>query len=155
MPCHQRTCARTASWGCTAGLRYAVPCETLDQMVLLRTVLNFSVLTIFLVFGLSGFPSERVAPRRFFQCSLSNTAFCVFVFFVKSNHVAIYSCCKHLAVVSNEKKRYHNLLFSKVDNKFTWHQFFASPPGGDAEKMSLGNYVLIVHLFSINFCKWC
>ena len=52
--------ARTASWGCTAGLRYAVPCETLDQMVLLRTVLNFSVLAIFLDFGLSVPPSERV-----------------------------------------------------------------------------------------------
>ena len=78
----QRTCARTASWGCTAGLRYAAPCETLDQMVLLRTVLNFSVLTIFLVFGLSGFPLARVAPRRFFQNSFSMTAFYLFLFFV-------------------------------------------------------------------------
>ena len=28
-------CKRTASWGYTAGLRYATPRETLDQMVLL------------------------------------------------------------------------------------------------------------------------
>lgn len=43
-------------------------------------VLNFSVLTIFLVFGLSGFPSERVAPRGFFQSSLSKPAFlCILV----------------------------------------------------------------------------
>ena len=78
----QRMGARTACWGCTAGLRYAVPCETLDQMVLLRTVLNFSVLAIFLVFGLSVPPSERVVPRRFFQSYLSKMAFCVFLFSV-------------------------------------------------------------------------
>ena len=43
---------------------------------------DFFMKIIFLVFGLSGFPSERVAPRRFFQSSLRKTAFCVFLFFV-------------------------------------------------------------------------
>ena len=51
-------------------------------MVLLRTVLNFSVLAIFLDFGLSVPPSERVVPRRFFQSYLSKMAFCVFLFSV-------------------------------------------------------------------------
>ena len=61
----QRTCARTARWGCTAGLRYAAPCETVDQMVLLRTVLNFSMLSIFLVFRIVGFSSSTCRASAF------------------------------------------------------------------------------------------
>ena len=68
--------------GLHCGSAIVVPCETLDQIVLLRTVLNFSTLSIFLVFGLSGFHLERVASRRFFQNSFSKTAFCVLLLFV-------------------------------------------------------------------------
>ena len=78
----QRMCVRVASWVGTAGLQYAAPCETSDQMLLLRMVLKSSSLFAFLVFGLSGFPLERVAPRRFFQNSFIMTTFCVFFFFV-------------------------------------------------------------------------
>ena len=109
-------CKRTASWGCTAGLRYAAPRETLDQMVLLRTVFAFFGVDDFsLVFGLSGFPSEHVALRRFFQSSLRKTAFCVFLFFMtafrESKPYGNSICCKYLAVARNEQERSHNIHF--------------------------------------------
>ena len=72
-------CVRVASWVGTAGLQYAAPCETSDQMLLLRMVLKSSALFAFLVFGLSGFFSERVAPRRFFMSFEYGDILCVLV----------------------------------------------------------------------------
>ena len=49
----------------SAGLQYAAPCETLDQMVLLRTVLNFSVLSNFPCFRIVGFSSRTCRASAF------------------------------------------------------------------------------------------
>ena len=43
-----------------------------------------------------------------------NSKYCVQRFFI--SHVALYNCCKHLAVMSNEKKRCHNSCLSKFVN---------------------------------------
>ena len=76
------------------------------------------MLIIFFVFGLSEFPSERFAHRRFFQSSLSKTAFCVLVFFVTAfREIKPYgNLYLLLALGSGEqrKKRFHTVLLLRL-----------------------------------------
>ena len=66
-------------------------------------VVYFPVFRILLNVSRLGVSSRILSVRRHFVCSCSLRPHSE-----KSNHIAIYTCCKHLAVVSNFKKRYHN-----------------------------------------------